>query len=398
MNREQRDNRNRVTPPPVERIELNVERPRLRIFLLVCALAVGLFFIGWGVYQLLHRDYGWTEISVNAGAGETDAWAFHLEYEVSGSAEAKLLEKEYSELAVYAHKCFHSSTVFDGVVNLADVNASPNTVLKVEPPLYDALRALTERGDRYLFLGPVYEVYANLFCSVSDVEAASFDPRRDEETAAYIHELLPFILDPGAVSLSLLGEGQVRLEVSEEYLAFAEENQISSFIDLSWMANAFQIDCIADGLLRAGFRHGVLHSDDGFVRILDDRGERFSYPVYSRESGPLALMGEITVTGPMSLIRFRDWSGSDSLIDYCYTYEDGTCVTGFIDPSDGLSKSALSELWCYSDECSCGGLLAAAAPLYIDESFDEGLAGELSEGKIYFAYGLDSLFHDTGSA
>ena len=58
-----------------------------------------------------------------------------------------------------------------------------------------------------------------------DYEAENFDPLLDADVKAYVDAATAFAADPDAVSLELLGDGQVRLNVSEEYLRFAEETR-----------------------------------------------------------------------------------------------------------------------------------------------------------------------------
>ncbi len=51
---------------------------------------------------------------------------------------------------------------------------------------------------------------------------------------------------------------------------------IGSFIDFSWMRNAFIADYLAEGLAARGFGKGALTSFDGFARNLEQGGEDFS--------------------------------------------------------------------------------------------------------------------------
>ena len=59
------------------------------------------------------------------------------------------------------------------------------------------------------------------------------------------------------------------MSVSDDYLAFAEKNFISDFIDFSWMKNAFITDYVADVMIDNGYTLGSLTSYDGFTRNLD---------------------------------------------------------------------------------------------------------------------------------
>lgn len=80
-------------------------------------------------------------------------------------------------------------------------------------------------GTRYHYLTPLYAQYYALFNSLSDDEAAQYDPRLDP--------------CPG--------------ESFADAAAFAEANNIDTFVDLVCMRTTF-IDYIADKLTDAGIR------------------------------------------------------------------------------------------------------------------------------------------------
>ena len=51
-------------------------------------------------------------------------------------------------------------------------------------------------------------------------------------------------------------------------------------------------------------------------------------------------------------------------------YEDGTITTAYLDPADGMSKSAVTDLVVYAADQSCVDLLTLAAPAMIAEELD----------------------------
>ena len=59
----------------------------------------------------------------------------------------------------------------------------------------------------------------------------------------------------------------------------AEENEIESFIEFSWLTNALIIDYTADALVKEGFLNGSISSFDGYLRILDEKNS-YNYNVY----------------------------------------------------------------------------------------------------------------------
>lgn len=90
--------------------------------------------------------------------------------------------------------------------------------------LFDA-ETIESSGTRYHYLTPLYAQYYALFNSLSDCEAAQYDPR----------------LDP------------CHGKSFADAVAFAEANNIDTFVDLVCMRNTF-IDYIADKLTDTGIR------------------------------------------------------------------------------------------------------------------------------------------------
>ena len=79
-----------------------------------------------------------------------------------------------------------------------------------------------------------------------------------------------------------------------------------------------------------------------------------------------------------------------------YVYKDGTIRCPYVDPRDGLDRSAIPELAVYSESLSCAELTVLAAPLYIAESFDSELLESLTEAGVLAYYQADGKLCVTG--
>ena len=209
------------------------------------------------------------------------------------------------------------------------------------------------------------------------------------------------------MNLELLGEGRVRLFVSREYLAYAQENGIDSFIDFYWMKNAFVADYLAESLIEAGYTRGSISSYDGFVRNLDGRDVSYSFNLYDRvapgeaasreETGDEAGQGQgpdgagtdaqilrlatLQYKGPASLVYLRDYPVT-SMDQRYYRMADGQMRTAYIDPRDGLCHSSLGSLvsYSYSSTLGCADVLLSVLPVYMADAFDPEAAEALAEG------------------
>ncbi len=343
-------------------------------------LAIGAAAFVYGFMQLLSSDEGWQQIQVSSGAGLSCGDDFVLLYDLgrSGagvSAEKRGLTAVYTEAAVKAYQLFDNLGSYEDVHNVWYLNRHPNETVDVDPALYAALKQVQRSGDRSLYLGPVYEAYDGMFTCDGDWQAEEYDPRQNEPLGEYFARCAAFARDPASVAVELLEGGQVRLNVSEEYLAFAREEEIGSFIDFNWMKNAFIADYLAQALAEKGYTHGALSSYDGFVRNLCAGEETFQFNIYDRGIPAAAL----TYTGPMSIVYLRSYPMSAEDAQRFYAYENGQIRSAYVDPADGLCRTAWDDLAVCGPEESCAGLLLALSPLYVAERPDTGALTALAE-------------------
>ena len=175
-----------------------------------------------------------------------------------------------------------------------------------------------------------------------------------------------------------MGDNTVKLCVSEDYLSFAKENEISSFIDFYRLKNAFIADYIAEELVSAGYKKGNISSFDGFTRNLDDSDTEYSLKIIDkRDSASLPLEAAVMdYKGDLAIVYFKAFRLSDLDAMYCFLYENGESRTAYIN-SDGESKTANNMLVAFSKELGCAEILLNTSPYYIAESFGEEQASAL---------------------
>lgn len=373
MGRTARDKRPYL--PPVERIELNEEHVSRRLILAAALLLLGVGLLVYSFIQFVSPQSEWMTITADSREGPSSADDFTLLYrpgagDISSTAERKGVTVLYTDLAWRAFRLFHADQPFEGLVNVYDLNRRPNETVEVDPGLYAAFQAAVDSGSRALYLGPVYSRYFGILTCQEDTQLADFDPRLSTGVAAEFRELCAFAGNPDAIDLELLGENKVRLRVSKEYLAYAEAGEIEDFIDFSWMANAFIVDFIADGLATQGYTHGTLTSYDGFCRNLDDSAMGYTLPLHSRQGSIVYSAAELHYTGPRAFVALRDYPMSERDAGRFYTLENGERRTPYLDPADGFCRNALPELVCSSGELGCGGVLLAMLPVYVADRFD----------------------------
>ncbi|MCD8152362.1 MAG: hypothetical protein LUD71_04700 [Clostridiales bacterium] len=392
-------------PKPVEKVELSEKHLKRRLILTILFLLLGAGAIVYGFMQFLSGDddAGWTEIEANSTSDElscSEDFVFLYELgagDTASLAENKVLKSLYTDLAVEIYKVYDVDYIYDGVGNVCSINQSPNETVTVEPALYAALETVQEYGDRSIYLGPVYQMYDSLFFCEDDSQTVDYDPYQNSYLMEYYGEIAAYACDPDSVDIELLGDNQVRLSVSEDYLSYAEENGITDYIDFSWMTNAFIVDYLANSLIENGYTHGCITSYDGFVRNLDDREVSYSFAIYSRNGNEIDQPAILQYTGAQSMVYLRNYMMSEKDTYHYYEMDDGDIRTLYLDPADGLCKSAVNDLVSYSENKNCAETLLSVKGIYIAEELDADALDALAEDGVYSVYVMDGelIYNDS---
>lgn len=372
MKRTAKDRREYL-PRPVKKIELNARHMKMRLALALILLIFGIGMIFYSINERSRAQAGWTEIEANAQEASCAAdftFLYPLGTTASPAAESKALTSLYTDACVDAYRIFTNDLSYDGIHNMYDLNRHPNETLEVDAALYAALEQIQKSGSRLLYLAPLYEIYDNVFYCADVSQTAYFDPRQDESLRDWFAKVCTYAGDPSQVDIKLLGEGRVRLEVSEDYLAFAGAEEIVSFIDLYWMRNAFIVDYLAARLKEGGYAAGTLSSFDGFLRNLDAAGGTdYSLTLYDRTEEVIRQAGVLHYSGERSFVCLRNYPLNKTLLRRYCVLSANEIRTPFLDVRDGLCKSAVNDLTSYSETAGCAEILLRLIPVYITEEF-----------------------------
>ena len=365
-------------------VHVEVKHPVIRLLIVLALLFFGIGMIIYGGIRVLERDQGWQEIKPNNSSPDTAASDITFMYCLEGKSvrgDYSELTLRYTDAAAQYYQIFEARKTYDGIANLAKLNQSPNTVCTVEPELYRALEQLEIAGSREIFLAPLYDIYDSVFRSVDDLEASFSDPL-STENASFLSEAISFAKESKHVSLSLLGDNQVILNVSPEYSAFIQETGGGPYLDFYYLKNAFILDLLTEKFTELGYTRGFFQSSDGFVSCLDKSGELFSMPVTDRIENDVYPAAELSYKGPRSFVILRNYGVSDTDSDYYYRFADGRFLSPYLDPADGENKTAINDLIVYS-QGSVSSVLLKALPVYHSDSFDPDRLNALSSQGIY---------------
>ena len=221
MGRKARGRRDLPHPKPVEKIQLSGENFGRRAVLALVLLVCGVSALVYTFVNLFAPQKGWQTIAANSSAGPTCADELVFLYDVGGGGQSPSVEGRevtalYSDACRKLFQLFHTMESFEGVVNLREINLHPNETLTVDAALYRAFEQVERSGDRTIYLGPVYARYQDLFYCQDDSQLMDFDPWLSEAVRQEYGAAAAYARDPEAVSVSLLGNNQVCLRVSDE--------------------------------------------------------------------------------------------------------------------------------------------------------------------------------------
>ena len=382
-------------PKPVEKIELSEKHIGWRIFFFILFVVIAATAFAYGINSLFTTEPGWQEIEADAAAGVNCGNEFVLMYHlgISGrdaTVENKALKIIYTDACELAYKLFHNKETFDDVTNICYINQHPNEEIVVDDALYQAFSIIQRNGDRRLYLGPVYDQYEEIFYCEDDTMLVNYDPLLNEELAAEYAMIADYANNPQMIDIKLLDDNKIMLEVSKEYLAFAEEHYITQYIDFFWMKNAFVTDYLADTLIENGYTAGTISSYDGFSRNLGKMEESFSFNIYDRMGQTIYPAAVMQYSGTRSIVYLRDYMMNNQDEEHYYVMEDGTIRTSYIDVNDGIAKTATDNLYAYSEQLGCAELLLKAAPVYVTDDFSEEAVKELTASGVYIIYCEDN--------
>lgn len=379
-------------PPPVHRIELNIKHTRLRLVFAALLLVIGAVCLAYALNAAPDVESGWATIDAGgAGCAGDFTFLYPLGTTASPAVEQRALTALYAAACEDAARLFDSETEYDGTVNLATLNRHPNQEFEADPALCAALGKIVESGNRSIYLAPVYEIYDGIFHLDDPSQATEFDPRQNDALRTWFAETCSYANDPAQIGLELIGESRVRLNVSDEYLAWARAEDVGRFVDLYWMKNAFIADYLAERLRAEDYATGTLSSFDGYMRNLDAGSDAdYALQMIDQANKNAIVAAEMHYTGALSIVTLRSFPAVASDHRRCLALPDGSFRTAYLDPADGLCKSAVPSLTAYAASEGCAAVVLDLAPIYISDG------GKLEALSALARRGIDSIYASNG--
>lgn len=352
-----------------ERLSLREENLSLHLLGFGIAVAIAAICLTTFLMTLIEPQTGWQALEV-LESRDGIAGDFVLNYEIGASGmkadkERKAVIAAYTDALNDAYAALSNAQIA-GVNNLHTLNAHPNEPFQVDRLLYDALSMVESSGSRQLYYAPIAAQYHSIFLCQTDEDAQLFDPAYDAETADYVAQLAQYANNPSMIQLELLPDGKVQLNVGEEYLAFARENELDALVDFGILRNAFLCDAVADALEKNGFCNGMLSSWDGYTRVLCS--EHVGVNLFDWQEGQLVQISTANYTGPAAVVSLRSFPILERERYSYYTYADGAVRSLFLTP-EGSNRTAGSSLVVYSGQGSAAQLALRAVEAFTHDAW-----------------------------
>ncbi len=370
----------------VETVELSeTNNDKTRWIAVLLLILLGLTGIGIWVNRSLSKRGGWTVIEIQ---GVSSGCAAELNFRYN--LDASKATSDYRELSIlYTELTGKADKVFNG---LSDINSHPGEPVKVDSALYSALETIESCHSRIMYLAPIYEVYSGIFSSVEDREASDYDPLNNTSLKAQFAEIADYAKDPKSVNLDLLGDNNVCLIISDEYMQYASNNGISQFISFMWLKNAFIIDFIVENLTEKGFTNAIISSYDGYGCNSSLNEDSITTNIYDSSYG---LVAQMLYKSPMSYAAFRSYSLSPGENDYYYEYSNGAIRSPYLSAEDGLPANSIDDLFLFSQTSGCASLALSGYSVFVSESFKPSI---IDTKDISFIYCLENTIYCNDSA
>ena len=260
---------------------------RIRFILFIVALVIAVTSIGVGVYRATLKEEGWYGVEISLDR-DLPYYHFGVSFQLylTGSSNEirdryNLARQTYTALLKQSYRLLDSSTVYDGIVNLATLNQNPNQRFTLSKELFDILsdaKRRTEQDRGYsVFAGAYYAFWQEQLYRLSPSDS---DPKNDPEAASMEETLKNFVKD-GAFSLELdESDLSAGLYVSREYLDFAKDYGLDyPILDLNILYDAYRLELLRDGLEKNGLNEGYIYTTGGVSVSLsrDPSSEVFFY-------------------------------------------------------------------------------------------------------------------------
>ena len=259
--------------------EIDVSRKNfgIKVVIFVILLIAGITLTTLGILGVFSFSSGYSKVTLQADDVKVNNCQVEYYGYVSGNKltiKKKLADMQniYSKEINYIYKLLDEKT-YDGVINIAYMNANLNKDIKVDHNLYlilnDAYNKTNSDNNYSIFASYQYDRWNNII--INDLK---YDPYISSESKIDLEENLKYVNDSTNFNLIFKENDIINFSISQKYQDYLNEYEIDSpLISLNILKDAYLIDYLKDKLNDSSYSDGYLLSKDGYLTTLKNYKE-----------------------------------------------------------------------------------------------------------------------------
>ena len=296
--------------------------PRIIAFLIAVGIAIASFTIG--VMQYAHRETGYYEVGYsNAANAEVYDSGVHLLYYAEGGSSfirqhLNEVQRVFSDDLLQYYRLLSAEKTYEGLNNIAALNAAPEQALKVDAVLYAALKDAYARHEMqegyHLFSGVLHTEWQSMRYLE---EPEQTDPLLNDDEAEFLKVLTSQLARKEQFSLEFDDNNStVTLHISEEYRNWTEQNEIEApVLDLNLLHDAYLLQLVAMQMTAQGYTDGYLYTESGISISLGKQGN-MEYSLYAVGESGVETIAVTALQQPAAFCSFTVVSPTEERYGY----------------------------------------------------------------------------------
>ena len=296
--------------------------PRIIAFLIAVGIAIASFTIG--VMQYAHRETGYYEVGYsNAANAEVYDSGVHLLYYAEGGSSfirqhLNEVQRVFSDDLLQYYRLLSAEKTYEGLNNIAALNAAPEQALKVDAVLYAVLKDAYARHEMqegyHLFSGVLHTEWQSMRYLE---EPEQTDPLLNDDEAEFLKVLTSQLARKEQFSLEFDDNNStVTLHISEEYRNWTEHNEIEApVLDLNLLHDAYLLQLVAMRMTAQGYTDGYLYTESGISISLGKQGN-MEYSLYAVEESGVETIAVTALQQPAAFCSFTVVSPTEERYGY----------------------------------------------------------------------------------
>ena len=296
--------------------------PRIIAFLIAVGIAIASFTIG--IMQYAHRETGYYEVGYsNAANAEVYDSGVHLLYYAEGGSSfirqhLNEVQRVFSDDLLQYYRLLSAEKTYEGLNNIAALNAAPEQALKVDAVLYAVLKDAYTRHEMqegyHLFSGALHTEWQSMRYLE---EPEQTDPLLNDDEAEFLKVLTSQLARKEQFSLEFDDNNStVTLHISEEYRNWTEQNEIEApVLDLNLLHDAYLLQLVAMQMTAQGYTDGYLYTESGISISLGKQGN-MEYSLYAVGESGVETIAVTALQQPAAFCSFTVVSPTEERYGY----------------------------------------------------------------------------------